>query len=286
MRRVKILPSISEWIATQIEMFEAVVLDIDGVLMMEGKAIKGSRKIIRILRQNGPVFMLLTNDALHSVAEKAAKLRHSGIDIRDEEIVSCGDGLEDLAQELKLEGDRLFLMGSLGNPCYAEKAGLKITKDVNRLIDCRGVIIGEGKFDWELAINGALNYFLSNSRGLLIVPNPDDYYPVGKQRINIGPGAIARFMQKILASLGTQINPIFLGKPHLPAFQTVHRRLQEKTGKHLDRSRVLMVGDLLESDIRGARNFGYGSALVLSGLTDRAMLDRSDLFPDLVFHEL
>ena len=71
------------------------------------------------------------------------------------------------------------------------------------------------------------------------------------------------------------------------------RRLREDLGatrarqaRKVDRDRVWMVGDFIESDIRGARDFGYRSALVLTGLTSRQSLDRSALQPDLVFELL
>ncbi|MGE5838537.1 MAG: HAD hydrolase-like protein, partial [Deltaproteobacteria bacterium] len=54
----------------------------------------------------------------------------------------------------------------------------------------------------------------------------------------------------------------------------------------LDRDRVWMVGDFIDSDIRGARNFGYRSALVLTGLTSRQNIERSAPQPDLVFERL
>jgi ribonucleotide monophosphatase NagD (HAD superfamily) len=46
------------------------------------------------------------------------------------------------------------------------------------------------------------------------------------------------------------------------------------------------VGDFIRSDIQGALDFGYCSALVLTGVTTRDMLDRSAVRPDLVFETL
>jgi 4-nitrophenyl phosphatase len=47
-----------------------------------------------------------------------------------------------------------------------------------------------------------------------------------------------------------------------------------------------MAGDLLRSDILGARDFGYRSALLLTGVTTLDMLERSEIRPDLVFETL
>lgn len=207
-----------------------MLFDIDGVLVVNGHAVKGSRNLLKMIRQNGLLVMLLTNDAQHSVEEKAAELRSCGIDVAPEEIVSCGDGLVELVQSLGLEKKPLFPMGSLGNPCYAEKTGLTVIKETEKLHHCDGVIIGEGWFDWKHVINSVLNFFISKRKSLFIVPNPDKYFPVGGGRISIGPRAIARFIQETLSSYGFFIEPVYLGRPYLPIFRNVHRRLEKKWG--------------------------------------------------------
>ena len=47
-----------------------------------------------------------------------------------------------------------------------------------------------------------------------------------------------------------------------------------------------MVGDFIESDVKGANDFGYRSALVLSGITNLQMLEQSFVKPELVFNHL
>jgi ribonucleotide monophosphatase NagD (HAD superfamily) len=47
-----------------------------------------------------------------------------------------------------------------------------------------------------------------------------------------------------------------------------------------------MLGDRLETDILGAQNAGLRAILVLTGATNRAMLDVSPVRPDWVFDGL
>ena len=47
-----------------------------------------------------------------------------------------------------------------------------------------------------------------------------------------------------------------------------------------------MVGDMIEGDILGGNNFGYKTALMLSGGTSEAMIGRSSAKPDLVFRRM
>jgi ribonucleotide monophosphatase NagD (HAD superfamily) len=75
-------------------------------------------------------------------------------------------------------------------------------------------------------------------------------------------------------------------KPFSPIFEKTHSRLDAFYRRPVSRKRVLMVGDFIRSDIQGALDFGYCSALVLTGVTTRKMLARSDVKPDLVFESL
>jgi HAD superfamily hydrolase (TIGR01459 family) len=81
----------------------------------------------------------------------------------------------------------------------------------------------------------------------LVCTNPDRVIPMaGKQRL--GPGAVAE-------AYG---GPKFLyGKPHAPIYEETRRRLVD-----VDPSRIIAIGDTLETDILGAQRVGYTSALV------------------------
>ena len=50
--------------------------------------------------------------------------------------------------------------------------------------------------------------------------------------------------------------------------------------------RVLMLGDSLVADVRGARGFGYRAALMLTGVTPMESLGRGGIQPDMVFERL
>ena len=53
----------------------------------------------------------------------------------------------------------------------------------------------------------------------------------------------------------------------------------------LQKSEIIMVGDLLDSDIAGAKRFGCASALMMTGLTTPEMLAKAppEKTPDMVF---
>lgn len=89
------------------------------------------------------------------------------------------------------------------------------------------------------------------ARGVpLVCTNPDRVIPTATG-VTPGPGAIAA----AYAELGA---PVFLyGKPHAPIYAAARGRLAGTAA-----ARVVAIGDLLDTDIRGARAAGIASVLV------------------------
>jgi len=284
--KIKLYGSLDEWLEDHLDELDAIIFDIDGVLILEKSPMPGSKELLNKLRRKQTLISCLTNDAHHSVEERSLSLQECGLDILPEEIVSSGDGLLELVQKHHLQGTTFFVMGDFGVPCFGEKAGLVITRELEELPSCTGVIVGENNYDWESVINSVVNHFIENPKNMLIVPNPDEYFPKTAGKIHIGPGGVAKFIQKILNAYGVSLEPVYLGKPYLPIFIHNHLQIEKKLGKAIDRRSVLMIGDHLEADIQGANDFGYRSALLLSGLTNTAHIEKSRVKPELLFRAL
>ncbi len=262
---------------------DAMVFDVDGVLVGGGKLVPGSLAFIRKLRERNFPFCLLTNDGNHSVQEKAAGLSRHGFDITAEEITNCLGGLTEYADAQGLRGKLFFVVGDTGKPCGVEQAGLRVTRDLARLGACEGVIVGEDHYDWEPVINGVLNHLLRHPGQPIIVPNPDEYYPAHEGRIHIAAGGVARFIQRVAAVNGVKVEPVYLGKPYQPIYEHNHRAMERRLGRSIARNRVLMLGDSLESDIRGANGYGYRSGLLLTGITGERHFETATVHPTHVF---
>ncbi|AQQ70317.1 Ribonucleotide monophosphatase NagD [Limihaloglobus sulfuriphilus] len=275
-----------DWFRDNRGEFDAVVFDIDGVLLLNHRVTPGSKEFLNYLRGNDIPYSLLTNDGCNSPEEKISHLLADGLRFETEEIISCGHGLEALALEPGAKDKPYYVMGSLGEPCYAETAGLKVIRDVEKIHECGGVIIGERRFDWQLTINAAVNFFRVNPSAGLIVPNPDFYFPVGHGNIELAPGAIALMIRDILATQKINIQPRYLGKPYQVIYEINHRHLETRSRRSIPKNRVLMVGDSMLSDIPGAVDFGYRSALMLSGITKLENLDLFERQPDYIFNAI
>lgn len=89
------------------------------------------------------------------------------------------------------------------------------------------------------------------ARGVpLVCTNPDRVIPRATG-FTLGPGAIAAAYEE----LGGRV--FLYGKPHAPIYAAARRHLGE-----LDAARIVAIGDLLETDVRGARDAGIASVLV------------------------
>jgi len=122
------------------------------------------------------------------------------------------------------------------------------------------VFLDDEGYDWNTTINKVVN-LLRKRTVPVIVANSDMIYPVSKNDVSIATGSIARLVENILG-----YRFIHFGKPDVQMFLHAFNDLQQDD-PHLDKSRVLMVGDTLHTDILGATKFGIDSALVLSGNT-------------------
>ena len=278
--------SLRRWLEETGLEWEAVIFDIDGVLVLQGRPLAGSRELVALLRKRDVPVKLLTNDGNNSIREKNGTLRECGLDFREEEITSSGHALADVVRERGLAGEPFFVMGRLGDPCYAELAGVTVTRSLDEISACTGVIVGEEGYPWEPVVNAVVNYFIGSPLSPFILPNPDLYFPAADGRIRVAAGGVAEFVRSLLSAYGREVEPIRLGKPHAPIFHHCHSRLEALCGRPLERGRILMVGDSLAGDIAGARLFGYRSALVLTGLTTEEMAARSDVKPDFLFLHL
>ncbi len=261
---------------------EALVLDVDGVLLRGYDPLPGAAEFIDTLHRDRFPFSVLTNDGCHSPEEKSGFLRDCGIRVEPEDIISCAHGLQEIVEQNGWRDQLFFVMGSLGTPCYAERAGLAVTRDKNDLPSCTGVIIGERRYDWHEVITAVFNYLMHHPEFPVIVPNPDELFPSKPGRFGIASGAIASFLEHLCSVRGRCLHPVYLGKPYAPIFAFNHHRFEKRLGRELRKDRVLMVGDSLRADIQGGRDFGYATALMLTGMTTRKALEESLIQPDMI----
>lgn len=268
------------------EKFDAILFDIDGTLSSGGRPLPGARELLLMLEKEHFPYILLTNDSCNSREEKAAILQKGNIPVTSERIYSCGDVLRLWKKNANYQGELLFQCGKLGIPSYAEQAQINVTCDPGKLPECKGVIFGEGTYDWQPALEGVFNFFLAHPDAPMIVVNPDSYWPsCSHSGMGIGSGAQARFICTVLKDAGIQVEPYYIGKPYPPIYQGIMAELEELLKKKISPARIAMVGDSLASDIKGANANGLCSCLVLSGITTPELAEQAapERAPKMIF---
>jgi NagD protein len=268
--------------------YSVLLIDIDGTLIHGKIPFPGAADFINELLEENFPFILLTNDSIMSIQEKVVLLNSIGFNVKEDNIISCGQAISFFVKERNMQGEKFYVMGHFGTPCFAESAGITVCKNEKEIYDCSGIIIGELNYNWETSINASVNYLVKNKGGLVLVPNPDSYWTTGnKTEIHVGSGAIGRFIESILKEYGISIDLVYLGKPYRSIYKFALSHIENKFGIKIEnRRKILAIGDLLESDIKGAVNMGLTSALVLTGVNKEDHLtEHLSPKPDLVFRK-
>jgi HAD superfamily hydrolase (TIGR01459 family) len=121
-------------------------------------------------------------------------------------------------------------------------------------------VLCTGLFDDDLETPEDYRATLSDlhSRGLIFLcANPDIVVQRGGHLVWCA-GALAR----LYTELGG--DAVYFGKPHAPIYAAALRHLRAAAKR--DALRILVVGDGLETDIRGANGAGFDSVFIADGI--------------------
>ncbi len=222
---------------------DAVLLDLDGVLYVEGELLPGADEAVKRLRGAGIALRFVTNTTAHSRSQTLEKLRDFGIELEEDELVTpaalarrhCEDaGHRTVAlimnDDVKADFEGLeeadtdvdaVIMGDLG-----EQFGFRILNQAFRLVMEGAELVALQKNRFWLTADG-----LSLDAGPFVAAIE---YATGKDAFVVGKPS-PRFFEIVLADLGA------------------------------DRDSVAMAGDDIETDIGGALDAGIAAVLVRTG---------------------
>ena len=198
----------------------------------------------------------------------AARYQGFGLAIDANRIITSGLLLKKYFAEHRLAGAKCAVLGTADSAQYVEDAG-GILVPPAYAFDVL-VVAGQSGFPFIETIDTALSSLLQaldQRRNVhLLLPNPDLMFPSGIQGFAFGAGSVASMFQSALRARypsRTGLEFIGLGKPNAAIF-----------GEALHRSgtrNMVMIGDQLETDIKGARAFGLDAVWVNSEATTEAL---------------
>ncbi len=233
--------------------YEGVIIDLDGTVYRGDRLINGAKTGIEALRATGIEHVFLTNNPIKRRRVYQERLASFGIDTSlDRVLTSATITAVFLAEQHPAKP--VFV---LGEPPLVDEllaAGVSVTADPT----CAAIVVVSMDRTFDYAdLQAALEAFENNP--VFYATNPDRTCPVKGGEIPDAAGMIGA----VEGVTGRSLDAV-LGKPSPTAVSMAATRLGVPV------ERCLVIGDRLETDIRMGQEAGMDTALVLSGVTDRA----------------
>lgn len=256
---------------------DSFLLDLDGVLFEGNKPVPGSREAILALRAAGKRIFCVTNNAARTREQVAAKIQHVvNVPIAESEVVTSAWAAAAALKADLVSGQKVYacgeeegLLGELANagvayvttPYEQSMSEGDFEKLANGGLDPDVAAVCLG-FDSSFTYAKLCIASLYIQRGAMFYcTNTDAYNKVGGARMP-RTGCWLDALQRAVGQDATVV-----GKPSGKFMDQVVDRYE------LDRSRTLMVGDRLDTDIAFGNRNGVQTCLVLSGVSTQADVD-------------
>lgn len=256
--------------------FDAILFDMDGTLYHADHALPGAAETLAHLKAMGKPTGCVSNAAWRTADQLHERLTRMGIDMPADRIHTAGAAMADWiagrwakprvcafagAAFERMLGERATLVRRQDEPCdVVALAGFLHADDV--------------PFDKALAATALWHL---RAGAMLAVSCRDRVYPTA-DGVAIGSGSWAAMFIHAAELPPERVH--YAGKPDAEFFRSFCKKINVRP------ERCLLVGDNLESDIRGGMNAGMSTAIVMSGVTDHTRLLTSSLKPDGVFEDL
>jgi 4-nitrophenyl phosphatase len=248
--------------------YQVFLFDLDGCLRYGLEPAPGAILLLQTLRSWGKSIMVLTNTSAKGAEGLAEELRGIGLELSPTEIQTTFDAAGEYIR-YRFGPTKVLCIGTPALQERLRREGHEVLP-LSRCREAKAVVVGrdlEFNFDRLVAASKALDEGAS-----FIALNLDVRLPVegGDYTAAAGPliAAIATLAYK---------EPEVLGKPSTAFFELAMRRLG------VGPQEAVMIGDNVETDIKGAKAAGLFSILITESNVEPAA-DRSQA--DLVVHNL
>jgi len=238
-----------------------LLLDIDGTLLVDDRAVPGAPEALERLLAAGLRARLLTNTSRRSRGAIAAVLAAAGFGFRAEDVLTPAV----LARRLILDSGRRRAAILVPPEALADFAGIE---EDRRRPDW--VVLGDlGPGFTHDALNAALRLLRSGARLVALHRNRTWRPPGQGEALDVGA-----YVAALEYAAGT--SAVTVGKPSSEFFRLALGEIG------LEAAEVLVVGDDPEADVEGARIAGCRTALVRTGRFQGGPGDLVGPGPDLI----
>lgn len=242
-----------------IERFDAVLSDLDGVVYAGAGAISGAPEALQGCVDRGIKVAFITNNASRSPQQVAEHLQELGTPATSQTVFGSADaGVQLLVEEVRQLGKTpetlgtVLIAGSSYLEQQAQAAGFQTirAKDADGHASFGAVIQG---FDPSLSWLDLANASYAINRGAFWVATNTDFTIPRAEGIAPGNGALVNAV-----AMATKHRPVVAGKPEPVMFHQAAASLHAQS--------PVVVGDRLDTDIRGGNAAGIPTVLVLTGI--------------------
>ena len=228
------------------------LIDMDGVIYQGSKLIPGAIELVEQLKRLNHPFLFLTNNSERTAKDLVSKLGHLGLKVSWKNFYTAAHCTADFLTRQKPVCSA-FVIGEGGLLIALQEAGIAFDS-----IKPDFVVVGEGRSVSFEVIEKAVRLIANGS--CLVATNPDTWCPT-EHGPRPGTGALAALLES-----ATGKKAYYLGKPNPFMFLTARHRLGLRT------LQTIMIGDTMETNIRGAVEIGIQAYLVLTGSTKQEEL--------------
>jgi len=248
---------------------EYFIFDVDGTLLLGKEALDFATELIKLLQRKGVSFTILSNNSSYSINENKARLEDVlEVEINDENIFTSTHATIEFLQ--KNDITNCYILGTNGLISDLSKNGIQNCSE-----NPQAIILG---FDTSLTykkIKQTALLLQKPERIPFYATHPDDTCPTEEGEIP----DVGSFLKMFEQATGRTADAFF-GKPSTLILNSCLSKASVKPSK------VLVIGDRLETDIKMANSVGAKSALVLTGETTLEDVEKSKMSPTVVWDNL
>jgi len=232
--------------------YDAALLDLDGVVYLGGKAIPGAADALGQAKHLGMRLAFVTNNASRSPSAIAAQLTGLGVPATADDVVTSAQAAARLLAARLPAGAPVLVVGGIGLRIALRERRLRpvstAAEHPQAVVQGYAADISYGLLaEAATAIRAGAWFVASNADATL--PSARGPQP--------GNGSL---IQVLVTATGQ--HPVVAGKPEPP----LHAEAVQRTAA----TRPLVVGDRLDTDIEGAVRGNADSLLVLTGVSQPA----------------
>jgi NagD protein len=245
---------------------ECWLIDMDGVLVHESRALPGAAEFLARLAERGRRFLVLTNNSIFTPRDLAARLARSGLSVPEDSIWTSALATAGFVASQTPKGSA-YVIGETGLTTALHEAGYTLTDTHPDY-----VIIGETRTLSFTQITHAVRLVKAGAR--FIATNPDATSPSAEGPLP-ATGSVAAMVTK-----ATGAQPYFVGKPNPMMFRSAMNRIQAHSES------TVMVGDRMDTDVVAGIEAGLETILVLTGSTRAEDVARFPFRPTRVLNSI